>query len=62
MKENDRFDIGFNNMMSSAIEYECLKRNGKQIPKELQNRLDESKKLVKWAFRRRIFKVDTLIK
>ena len=62
MKENDRFDIGFNNMMSSAIEYECLKCNGKQIPKELQNRLDESKKLVKWAFRRRIFKVDTLIK
>lgn len=43
MKENDTFDIGFNNMMSSAIEYECLKRNGKQITKELQNRLDESK-------------------
>lgn len=43
MEENDTFDIGFHNMMSSAIEYECLKRNGKQIPKELQNRLNESK-------------------
>lgn len=42
MKKNDTFDIGFNNMMSSAIEYECLKRNGKQIPKELQDRLNES--------------------
>lgn len=42
MKENDTFDIGFNNMMSSAVEYGFLKRAGKPISKELQDRLNES--------------------
>ena len=42
MKANDDFDAGFNKMMSSAIEYERLTRQGKQIPRKLQKMLDES--------------------
>ena len=41
-KTNDEFDTGFHNMMSSAIEYESLRRQGKPIPHELQQRIDES--------------------
>ena len=37
------FDDGFHNMMSSALEYEGLMRQGKPIPPELQKRLDESR-------------------
>lgn len=40
---NDDFDRGFDNMMSSAIEHERLKRQGKPIPKRLQKRLDEAR-------------------
>ena len=44
MKKERRtdFDTGFHNMMSSALEYESLKRQGKPIPPELQRRIDES--------------------
>ena len=38
------FDEGFDKWMSSAIEYEMLTRQGKPIPRELQDRLDESSK------------------
>jgi len=41
-KTNDDFDTGFNKMMSSAIEYERLTRQGKPIPRKLQRRIDES--------------------
>ena len=42
--ETDKdFDEGFDKMMSSALEYEWLRRQGKPIPKELQKRLDESR-------------------
>lgn len=41
-KTNDDFDTGFHNMMSSAMEYESLRRQGKSIPHELQQRIDES--------------------
>ena len=41
-KTNDDFDSGFNKMMSSAIEYEILTRQGKPIPRKLQKMLDES--------------------
>lgn len=41
-KTNDDFDAGFNKMMSSAIEYEMLTRQGKPIPRKLQKMLDES--------------------
>ena len=41
-KTNDDFDAGFNKMMSSAIEYERLTRQGKPIPRKLQKMLDES--------------------
>ena len=40
-KTNDDFDTGFNKMMSSAIEYEMLTRQGKAIPRKLQKRMDE---------------------
>ena len=36
------FDEGFDNWMSSAIEYERLTRLGKPIPRKLQKMLDES--------------------
>ena len=36
------FDEGFDNWMSSAIEYEKLTSKGKPIPRELQMRVDES--------------------
>lgn len=39
----DDFDRGFNEMMSSAIEYEKLKRAGKRIPKRVEERLKRSK-------------------
>ena len=39
----DTFEEGFHNMMSSALEYEGLMRQGKPIPHELQKRLDESR-------------------
>lgn len=42
VKANDDFDDGFNKMMSSAIEYEMLTRQGKPIPRKLQKMLDES--------------------
>ena len=38
----DDFDRGFEEMMSSAIEYETLKRAGKKIPKRLEERLRRS--------------------
>ena len=38
----DDFDGGFEEMMSSAIEYEKLKRAGKKIPKRLEERLRRS--------------------
>ena len=41
-KTNKDFDRGFDNWMSSAIEYEVLKRQGKSIPRGLQRRIDES--------------------
>ena len=41
-KTNDDFDTGFDNWMSSAIEYEMLTRAGKPIPRELQRRMDEA--------------------
>lgn len=43
MKTNDDFDIGFNKMMSSAIEYERLTRQGKPIPRKLRRRIDEAR-------------------
>ena len=43
MIKMDDFDRGFDNMMSSALEYEILTRQGKAIPRELQDRLDESR-------------------
>lgn len=42
MEKRTDFDIGFDKFMSSAIEHELLKRAGKPIPKELQDRLNES--------------------
>ena len=36
------FDEGFDNWMSSAIEYERLTRQGKPIPRKLQRRIDEA--------------------
>jgi hypothetical protein len=36
------FDEGFDKWMSSAIEYERLTSQGKPIPREIQDRLDES--------------------
>ena len=36
------FDEGFDNWMSSAIEYERLTRQGKSISRKLQRRIDES--------------------
>ena len=39
----DTFDEGFLNMMSSALEYEGLRQQGKPIPKDLQRRLDEAR-------------------
>lgn len=41
MDENE-FDNGFCNWMSSAIEYETLKREGKPIQDEVQKRLDKA--------------------
>ena len=41
-KTNDEFDTGFHNMMSSAMEYESLRRQGKQIPIGLQRQLDKA--------------------
>ena len=41
-KPNDDFEIGFNKMISSAIEYEILTQQGKLIPRKLQKMLDES--------------------
>jgi len=38
----DSFDTGFDKMMAAAIEYERLRRQGKPIPDELLQRLDES--------------------
>ena len=38
----DDFDRGFDEMMSSAIEYERLKRAGKKIPKRVEERLKRS--------------------
>ena len=38
----DDFDRGFDNMLSSALEYEMLTRQGKPIPIGLQRRLDEA--------------------
>lgn len=35
----DDFDGGFDEMMSSAMEYEKLKRAGKRIPKRPEERL-----------------------
>ena len=43
LETNKDFDEGFDNMMSSALEYEWLRRQGKPIPKELQKRLDETR-------------------
>jgi len=40
--EMDDFDRNFNEMMSSAIEYERLKRAGKRIPKRVEERLKRS--------------------
>ena len=39
-KQESDFDTGFVNWISSALEYESLRREGKEIPKELQKRLD----------------------
>ena len=39
----DSFDIGFNNWMSAAIEYEMLKRQGKEIPPDVQKKLDSAR-------------------
>lgn len=36
------FDEGFDNWMSSAIEYETLTRQGKPIPRKLKRRIDEA--------------------
>lgn len=41
-KTNKDFDRGFDNWMSSAIEYERLTRQGKPISRKLQKRIDES--------------------
>lgn len=41
-KTNDDFDTGFYNMMSSAMEYESLRRQGKPIPIGLQRQLDKA--------------------
>lgn len=41
-KTNMDFDEGFDNWMSSAIEYEMLTRQGKPIPRKLQKRMDEA--------------------
>lgn len=38
----DNFDSGFNNMMSSAIEYERLKSKGEPIPDELKWRMEQA--------------------
>lgn len=38
----DDFDKGFDNMMSSALEYEMLTKKGKLISIELQRLLDKA--------------------
>ena len=43
MKTNRDFDRGFDNWMSSAIEYEVLTRQKKPISEELQRRMDEAR-------------------
>lgn len=35
------FDDGFHLMMSSSLEYEMLKRHGKEIPEELNQRMKQ---------------------
>ena len=35
------FDDGFHLMMSSSFEYEMLKRQGKEIPEELNQRMKQ---------------------
>ena len=40
---SDMFEDGFHNMMSSALEYEGLRKQGKPIPEDLQRRLDEAR-------------------
>ena len=35
------FDDGFHLMMSSSLEYEMLKRQGKEIPEELNQRMKQ---------------------
>ena len=35
------FDDGFHLMMSSSLEYEMLKRQGKEIPEELNKRMKQ---------------------
>ena len=44
MKNEERakkltFDDGFHLMMSSSLEYEMLKKQGKEIPEELNQRM-----------------------
>ena len=41
-KTNRDFDKGFDNWMSSALEYEMLMRWGKPIPRKLQRHIDEA--------------------
>lgn len=41
LKKIRTFDDGFNLMMSSSIEYEMLRRQGKKIPEELNQRMKQ---------------------
>ena len=40
------FDEGFHLMMSSSLEYENLKRQGKKIPEELNQRMKQWSKWI----------------
>ena len=42
LETNRDFDCGFDNMMSSALEYEMLTKKGKPISIGLQRRLDKA--------------------
>ena len=41
-KNMDSFDVGFNKLITSTIEYELLRQQDEPIPDELLQRLDES--------------------
>ena len=46
LKKIRNFDEGFHLMMSSSLEYENLKRQGKKIPEELNQRMKQWSKWI----------------